>query len=96
MQALTWPPICARCPRANSSYQEIEYCNAPAGLVPSNSAAPATPDALAAQRAANGDPEPFNVDLWGVGNESLGMRRQPAPRGVRGDVPQIHRLDADL
>jgi len=57
---------------ARDFYQEIEYCNAPAGLVPSNSAAPATPDALAAQRAANGDVEPFNVDLWGVGNESWG------------------------
>ena len=57
---------------ARDFYQEIEYCNAPAGLVPSNSAAPATPNAFAAQRAANGDPEPFNVDLWGVGNESWG------------------------
>jgi alpha-N-arabinofuranosidase len=57
---------------ARDFYQEIEYCNAPAGLVRSNSAAPATPNALAAQRAANGDVEPFNVDLWGVGNESWG------------------------
>jgi alpha-N-arabinofuranosidase len=57
---------------ARDFYQEIEYCNAPAGMVPSNSAAPATPNALAAQRAANGDPAPFNVDLWGVGNESWG------------------------
>ncbi|GAC1422353.1 MAG: alpha-N-arabinofuranosidase [Acidobacteriaceae bacterium] len=53
-------------------YQEIEYCNAPAGPIPSNSAAPARPNALAAQRAANGDEAPFNVDLWGVGNESWG------------------------
>jgi alpha-L-arabinofuranosidase len=53
-------------------YQEIEYCNAPAGNVPSNSAAPAVPNALAAQRASNGDITPFNVDLWGVGNESWG------------------------
>lgn len=57
---------------ARDFYQEIEYCNAPAGDIPSNSAAPARPDALAAQRAANGDREPFNVDLWGVGNESWG------------------------
>ncbi len=57
---------------ARDFYQEIEYCNAPAGLVPSNSAAPASRNALAAQRAANGDPAPFNVDLWGVGNESWG------------------------
>ena len=57
---------------ARDFYQEIEYCNAPAGDVPSNSAAKAVPNALAAQRAANGDAEPFNVDLWGVGNESWG------------------------
>ncbi len=57
---------------ARDFYQEIEYCNAPAGNLPSNSAAKPAPDALAAQRAANGDPEPFNVDLWGVGNESWG------------------------
>ncbi|WP_174243127.1 alpha-N-arabinofuranosidase [Granulicella sp. L60] len=57
---------------ARDFYQEIEYCNAPAGDVPCNSAAKAVPDALASQRAANGDPEPFNVDLWGVGNESWG------------------------
>ncbi|RZU41723.1 alpha-N-arabinofuranosidase [Edaphobacter modestus] len=57
---------------ARDFYQEIEYCNAPAGDIPSNSAAPAMPDALASQRAANGDREPFNVDLWGVGNESWG------------------------
>jgi alpha-N-arabinofuranosidase len=57
---------------ARDFYQEIEYCNAPAGNVSSNSAAPAMPNGLAAQRAANGDPEPFNVDLWGVGNETWG------------------------
>ncbi len=57
---------------ARDFYQEIEYCNAPGGDVPSNSAAKAQPNALAAQRAANGDPEPFDVDLWGVGNESWG------------------------
>ncbi|WP_255550989.1 alpha-L-arabinofuranosidase C-terminal domain-containing protein [Granulicella sp. dw_53] len=57
---------------ARDFYQEVEYCNAPAGAVPSNSAAPAAPNAFAAQRAANGDAQPFNVDLWGVGNESWG------------------------
>src|SRR5260370_17296577 len=57
---------------ARDFYQEIEYCNAPAGDVPSNSAAKAQPNALAAQRAANGDVAPFNVDLWAVGNESWG------------------------
>jgi len=64
---------------ARDFYQEIEYCNAPAGDLPSNSAAPAAPDALATQRAANGDREPFNVDLWGVGNESWGCSGNLTP-----------------
>ena len=64
---------------ARDFYQEIEYCNAPAGNIPSNSAAPAAPDTLAAQRAANGDAEPFNVDLWGVGNESWGCGGNMTP-----------------
>ena len=57
---------------ARDFYQEIEYCNAPAGPIASNSAARAVPNTLAAQRAANGDSEPFNVEYWGVGNESWG------------------------
>ena len=64
---------------ARDFYQEIEYCNAPAGDVPSNSAAKAQPNALAAQRAANGDREPFDVDLWGVGNESWGCGGNMSP-----------------
>ena len=64
---------------ARDFYQEIEYCNAPAGDLPSNSAAKAQPDALAAQRAANGDPNPFDVDLWGVGNESWGCGGNMTP-----------------
>src|SRR3984885_12041872 len=64
---------------ARDFYQEIEYCNAPAGDVASNSAAKAVPNALAAQRAANGDSEPFNVDLWGVGNESWGCGGNLSP-----------------
>lgn len=59
--------------------EEIEYCNAPAGNLPSNSAAPAEPDALALLREANGDKEPFNVDLWGVGNESWGCGGNMTP-----------------
>jgi alpha-L-arabinofuranosidase len=39
----------------------VQYCNASAGTV-----------SLAAERAANGDPEPFRVRYWGVGNESWG------------------------
>lgn len=57
---------------ARDFYQFIEYCNAPSGNLPSHSAAPPSTDALAAQRSANGDAEPFNVDFWGVGNESWG------------------------
>jgi alpha-N-arabinofuranosidase len=64
---------------ARDFYQEIEYCNAPAGDIPSNSAASAAPNALAAERAANGDREPFNVDLWGVGNESWGCGGNMTP-----------------
>ena len=37
-----------------------EYCNR------------AEPTALSAERAANGSPEPFNVEYWGIGNECWG------------------------
>jgi alpha-N-arabinofuranosidase len=57
---------------ARDFYEEIEYCNAPSGKLPSHSAAPAAVNGLAALRAANGDTEPFHVDLWGVGNETWG------------------------
>ena len=39
----------------------IEYCNAPVGRT-----------TLAELRASGGDPEPFKVRFWGVGNESWG------------------------
>ncbi|HTL59304.1 MAG TPA: alpha-L-arabinofuranosidase C-terminal domain-containing protein [Candidatus Limnocylindrales bacterium] len=39
----------------------VEYCNAPAGLT-----------TLSAQRATNGDSDPFRVRFWGIGNESWG------------------------
>lgn len=42
-------------------YEWVEYCNAPAGRT-----------TLSDQRAAAGDPEPFGVRYWGVGNESWG------------------------
>ena len=64
---------------ARDFYQQIEYCNAPSGDVRSNSAAKAVPNALAAQRAANGDSAPFDVDLWGVGNESWGCGGNMTP-----------------
>ncbi len=39
----------------------VEYCNAPAGRT-----------TLADDRVMNGDPDPFKVRYWGVGNESWG------------------------
>jgi alpha-L-arabinofuranosidase len=64
---------------ARDFYQEIEYCNAPGGDVASNSAAMAVPNSLASQRTANGDAQPFDVDLWGVGNESWGCGGNLSP-----------------
>ncbi|MGI4853906.1 MAG: alpha-N-arabinofuranosidase [Janthinobacterium lividum] len=64
---------------ARDFYEEIEYCNAPAGNLPSHSAAPAQPSALALKRAANGDVKPFDVGLWGVGNESWGCGGNMTP-----------------
>jgi alpha-L-arabinofuranosidase len=50
---------------ASGSPQEFHdwvlYCNAPSGTV-----------SLAGERAAHGDPAPFGVRWWGVGNESWG------------------------
>ncbi|MBP8303304.1 MAG: alpha-N-arabinofuranosidase [Phycisphaerae bacterium] len=39
----------------------VLYCNAPARVL-----------SLADERAANGDPDPFRIKYWGVGNESWG------------------------
>ncbi len=46
----------------------VEYCNLPAGTT-----------TLADERAANGDPEPFNVRYWGIGNENWGGGGQMTP-----------------
>ena len=70
---------------AKDFYQFVEYCNAPAGDLPSNSAAPAAPDTLASERAANGDREPFNVPYWGVGNESWGCGGNQTPEEYAGE-----------
>lgn len=64
---------------ARDFYNEIEYCNAPAGRQPSHSAAPPAVNGFAAMRASNGSVEPFNVDLWGVGNESWGCGGNMTP-----------------
>ena len=45
----------------------MEYCNFPSGST------------LAAERAANGSPEPFNVRYWGVGNENWGCGGRMTP-----------------
>ena len=70
---------------ARDFYQFVEYCNAPAGNLPSNSAAPPAPDTLAAERAANGDSGPFNVQFWGVGNESWGCGGNQTPEEYAGE-----------
>jgi alpha-L-arabinofuranosidase len=46
---------------ARDTYQWVEYCNSPAGST-----------SLADLRAAGGDPEPFKIRYWGIGNESWG------------------------
>ena len=43
----------------------VSYCNAPAGT-----------ETLAAERAANGDSEPFRVPILGRGERVLGLRRR--------------------
>jgi alpha-N-arabinofuranosidase len=53
---------------ARDFYQWIEYCNAPS----TPNADTQQVNALAALRARNGSPEPFNVRYWGVGNETWG------------------------
>ena len=46
----------------------IEYCNFPAGKT-----------TLARERGANGDAEPFDVEMWGIGNENWGGGGQMTP-----------------
>ncbi len=46
----------------------VSYCNAPQGTV-----------SLASERAVNGDPQPFGVRWWGVGNESWGCGGDMTP-----------------
>lgn len=53
---------------ARDFYEWVEYCNAPAGQT-----------TLSSQRAANGDPDPFGVRFWGVGNESWGCGGNMTP-----------------
>jgi alpha-N-arabinofuranosidase len=53
---------------ARDFYDWVDYCNAPAGAT-----------TLARLRAQTGDPEPFNVSFWGVGNESWGCGGDMTP-----------------
>ncbi|WP_165067605.1 alpha-N-arabinofuranosidase [Paludisphaera rhizosphaerae] len=46
----------------------VEYCNGPAGST-----------TLADERVANGDPDPFKIAYWGVGNESWGCGGKYTP-----------------
>jgi alpha-N-arabinofuranosidase len=62
---------------ASGSPQEfhdwVSYCNAPAGTV-----------SLAQERATNGHPDPFNVRLWGIGNEAWGCGGRFTPEEYAG------------
>jgi len=53
---------------AKSFDEWIEYCNAPAGTT-----------TLARLREQGGDRDPFNVEFWGVGNESWGCGGDMSP-----------------
>ncbi len=89
----TSPPTCAPSPRVDF-YQEIEYCNAPAGDLPSNSAAPARPNALAARTRRQRRPRTLQRRPVGRRQRELGLRRQPHTGGIRRRVPPLHRMDA--
>ncbi len=54
----------------------VNYCNAAPGTL-----------TLADERAANGDKSPFNVNYWGVGNESWGCGGDMAP----GEYAELYR-----
>ncbi len=60
---------------ARDFYQLVEYCNAPSTA----DAETGGVNALAAQRARNGDAAPFNVRYWGVGNETWGCGGSQTP-----------------
>jgi len=70
---------------ARDFYQFVEYCNAPS--TPMELGPEQTPaiNALAALRAKNGSPEPFNVRYWGVGNEVWGCGGNQTPEEYAGE-----------
>jgi len=60
---------------ARDFYQLVEYCNAPSA--PDKDTGQV--NTLAATRAKNGSPAPFNVRYWGVGNETWGCGGSQTP-----------------
>jgi alpha-N-arabinofuranosidase len=63
---------------ARAFFEWVEYCNSPAGST-----------TLAEQRAAGGDPEPFGVRYWGVGNESWGCGGNFTPEEYAAEYRQF-------
>ena len=80
----TSPPTCAAFRRRSS------------GAGWSTATRPADTTTLAAQRAADGEPEPFGVRYWGVGNESWGCGGNFDPEDYGYRVQSLHRLGALL
>ncbi|HEY3130593.1 MAG TPA: alpha-L-arabinofuranosidase C-terminal domain-containing protein [Acidobacteriota bacterium] len=74
---------------AQAFYQWVEYCNAPAGQT-----------TYSDMRAAAGDREPFNVQFWGVGNESWGCGGRLTPeeysQEFRRFIAYVPRYGVDL
>ncbi len=70
---------------AKDFYEWVEYCNAPAGAT-----------TLSDMRAAAGDRDPFNVEFWGIGNESWGCGGSFTPEEYSTGIPPFHRLGAAL
>ncbi|HEU4390829.1 MAG TPA: alpha-L-arabinofuranosidase C-terminal domain-containing protein [Blastocatellia bacterium] len=74
---------------AKDFYEWVEYCNSPAGTT--------TGSRL---RGAGGDADPFNVQFWGIGNESWGCGGRFAPeeysQELRRFIAFVPRYGVDL
>src|SRR5262245_2915791 len=74
---------------AQAFVQWVEYCNAPAGQT-----------TYSDMRAAAGDRDPFNVQYWGVGNESWGCGGRLTPeeysQEFRRFIAYVPRFGVDL
>jgi alpha-N-arabinofuranosidase len=62
-----WSALSLMSPRMSAPARPLSSTT---GFLTAN--APAGTLSLADERAANGDPQPFNIQYWGVGNESWG------------------------